>query len=82
MIDHGEGATDDRLLGTLERLLEIEATSVDDALDQVTRLVAETRSGGAPRGAGNRHAGVTLRDSPHARAGHGWPRDSRARHPH
>lgn len=42
MIDHGEGATDDRLLGTLERLLGIEAASVDDALDQVTQLVAET----------------------------------------
>ena len=36
-----EGAPNDRLLSTLERLLEIEATSVDDALDQATQLVAE-----------------------------------------
>lgn len=37
----GATAPDDRLLGTLERLLEIEAVSGDEALDQATQLVAE-----------------------------------------
>lgn len=36
-----EDIPDDRLLYTLERLLEIESASVDDALDQVTQLVAD-----------------------------------------
>lgn len=38
---HGESAQEDRLLATLERLLEIEATSLDDALDQATQRIAE-----------------------------------------
>lgn len=32
---------DDRLLGTLERLLAIDAVALDDALDQATQLVAQ-----------------------------------------
>lgn len=44
MAGEREGTADSRLLGTLERLLGIEAASVDDALDQATQLVAEALS--------------------------------------
>jgi DNA-binding CsgD family transcriptional regulator len=40
-IEHGLGATQDRLLTTLERLLAIEATTLKSALDAAAQLVGE-----------------------------------------
>src|SRR3712207_2413500 len=40
-VEHGLGTTQDRLLTTLERMLEIEVTSLLGALEAVSALLAE-----------------------------------------